>query len=1633
MNQMKNKKNLKDDREFWVKTINKDINKSSFSDCTLNNNKLAYDTINFDIPKEISSKILMICNNSNIGVYIYLISAIQYILKKCSGNDEVLIGIEDLKKQKFNDNCGNILMFKSMIYDDDTFKEFLCKSKEMFINVNKFSGLSIQNIQQLTGVEDFDNKTAIIDTIVTLNCIDSNFYIEDFNLSTIINFFVNETNISCSIKYNTNSVSKSRVKSIESFFINFLSEVTSNSNSKLKMINIIEQKEIDKLTSFSNGKKVSFNREETLKSLFEKQVKKTPNNIAVKCLNYELTYIQLNKKANKLANMLIKSGLEKNEVIGLYFDRSIEMIIAIIATLKVGAAYLPINIDNPTERSKYIVMNSNTKKIITNNKCKNSIDFIGEENIFIIDSSTSSEEIQNPNTKLDADNLAYIIYTSGTTGTPKGCTISHRNIMNLIVGLQDSIYNNYDQILNIACLAPYYFDASVQQIFMSLINGHKLVIPTEDEKAIGDSILEFYCKNNIDISDGTPTHIKMLSNSLKADDYRLKVKHLIIGGEKLSYTVLKKFFDKNSNNNIQLNNIYGITECCVDSSIFLVNKENIKNIGNNILPIGKPLANQQIYVLDKNLNFVPIGVRGEIFISGDCVGKGYLENDDLTATRFIKDPFNKNSIMYKTGDLGKWNDEGDLEYMGRIDSQVKIRGYRIELEEVENAILTFKKNKNVVEDQVVTCKKCLMTSTSKNITFNKDGICNVCENYERYKDKVEDYFKDIDDFKLVMNKARKKSKSKYDCILLYSGGKDSSYVLYNLVEMGYKVLAFTFDNGYISERAFKNIKKITSDLNVDSIICSSENMNEIFVESLKSDATVCSGCFKALTTISTKIAFENDINVIITGLSKGQIMDTKLQSIMELEMYDNGDIDTKLLELRGVYHKKNDRINELLNIELENEKFNDTYFIDFFRYANSSSDNILKYLQEKDKEWIAPEDTGFCSSNCLINDVGIYVHLKNRGFHNYMIPLSWDCRLGLASKDSATQELNDNLNMEGIHSIMKEIGYEEAIDADNVIEEVVVLNKIDSFGDSYLVAYYTAKEKVLISQLKNHLMEKLPHYEVPSYYVQVEKIFKTVNGKVDFNQLMNIKISGCRNSKYEAPRNEIEKKLVKIWTEILEIENISIKDSFFELGGHSINAMVLSSRIYEEFNVEILITDILKLATIETIAIYIEKNKFTKDYLRKIKKVEVREFYPVSSSQKRMFILQNLKINDTTYNVHSTKFIKGELDINKLEQCFINLINRHEILRTSFEFNGNDVVQVIEESINFKIERIEGHNVNIDDLILSLIKPFDLSKAPLIRVAVINLKDDNYIMFIDIHHICTDAIALKILMKELEMLYNGENLSNVELQYKDFSCLQVELLKSSAIQEQRQYWYNKLSDYDFSKDIFKKYRMNNSNERRTERIKFKIGNTLKSQLEALCITNKATLYSVALTAYVILLYKFSGQEDIVIGTPVAGRQYINADNIVGAFINTLPIRSFINSNKTINELLNHIKENMYTALENQDYPFDNIVNDLNVVRKDTENILFNVMFTLNNINYKELSLKKLDTVEYDIKSDKGMVDLSLDGEILNNEMKFYFEYNNMIFSRKSVEKFVYNYIKILRSMTNLNCKVKDIQLEIIKS
>ncbi|MDX1328779.1 MAG: AMP-binding protein, partial [Arenibacter sp.] len=539
---------------------------------------------------------------------------------------------------------------------------------------------------------------------------------------------------------------------------------------------------------------------------------------------------------------------------------------------------------------------------------------------------------------LHATDIAYILYTSGSSGKPKGVLISHAALTNYLTWAKGA-YALEDHI-KMPLFTSIGFDLTITATFLPLITGGELIIYQEMESGPDLSFLDVITDNLVNAIKLTPSHLTLISDM---DLAKSNIKLMILGGEDLKTQLVKSVLNRFTNP-IKIFNEYGPTEATVGC---IVAQYDVSSHTKTIVPIGKPIDNMKAYVLDAYLNLVPNGLVGELFLSGIGLAEGYVNLPNLTLEKFITNPFIKGDKLYSTGDLARWNDSKDLEFLGRKDDQVKLGGVRIELAEVESnllqhpalkncAVLLLEEENRLPEKDVVHCTQCGLPSNYPKTDFDESGVCHLCNAFKSYKDKALRYFKTEDELASLLMSNRGKSPT-YDCISLLSGGKDSTYVLARLVDMGLKVLAFTLDNGYISEQAKENIRSIITKLGVDHIYGSTDQMNKIFVDSLHRHHNVCNGCFKTIYTLSTKLALEKKVPFIITGLSRGQFFETRLSEELFLdEEVQIATIDDTILQARKLYHQEDDAVKQCLDVTMfqKEDTFERVQFLDFYRYSD---------------------------------------------------------------------------------------------------------------------------------------------------------------------------------------------------------------------------------------------------------------------------------------------------------------------------------------------------------------------------------------------------------------------------------------------------------------------------------------------------------------------------------------------------------------------------------------------------------------------------------------------------------------------------------------------------------------------------
>ena len=517
---------------------------------------------------------------------------------------------------------------------------------------------------------------------------------------------------------------------------------------------------------------------------------------------------------------------------------------------------------------------------------------------------------------------------------------------------------------------------------------------------------------------------------------------------------------------------------------------------------------------------------------------------------------------------------------------------------------------------------------------------------------------------------------------------------------------------------------------------------------------------------------------------------------------------------------------------------------------------------------------------------------------------------------------------------------------------------------------------------------------------------------------------------YDAPKTKIQQVLAAIWQEFLGIREIGVHDDIFELGADSLKALTVIARIHEKLNVEVSITEIFTSPTIAGLAERVE-NAGKSSHIS-ITPVEKKEYYPLSSAQTRLYILHHMQ-TENAYNLPFIYVVAGGLDKTRLANAFQALIRRHESLRTSFHSIGEYPVQQIHEKVEFNIEYsdIGPGAADIPGLMKNFVRPFDLTKAPLLRAAVLRQEEEKYLWFLDIHHIISDATGYAILQKDLMKLYDNEALPPLEVQYKDFCAWQKEPNQVGKIQEHTQYWINLFaggSDIPVL-DMPTDYPRSGKLQFKGDRFYFKLAAGEAQAFKELSSQAGATLFAGLLTVLNVLLFKYTGQQDIIIGTPIAGRPHADLRDMVGMFVDMLPLRNRPNPEISYWELLKQVMASSLEAFEHQDAPFEMLVKQLNLGGNLSRNPLFEICLNVQNYEQPVFEIKGLKITHYPYETPTAKFDMLLWANQVADEIHFMLEYSTELFKPTAAEAFSNHYIEIIRQVIeNKDTRLRDLRI-----
>jgi tyrocidine synthetase-3 len=1254
-------------------------------------------TLYFEIDKEQTIALKTLALEEGATLYMVLLAIYMIVLSKLSNQQDILVGAP-VAGRRHADLAGvvgmfvNTLVLRNSPRRENTFTQFLSQVKVRTLSAFAHQDYPFDELVEVVSLTRDTSRNPLFDTVFVMQNMDlpeleiPALTLKPFNYKSRISkfdltlrAFEMEERLSAAFEFCTRLFKKKTVERFIRYFKQAVSAILIDPGKKISELEIISEEEKRQLLYDFNDTEAQYPFYMTVHELFTQQVERMPNSAAIvgaaqsvgawgtvplPMHQVTVTYNELNEKSDHLARILMERGVRPDTIVALMIGRTIEIIIGILGILKAGCAYLPIDPDYPEDRKKYMLTDSNTKILVSEvSKVSEGIEMIDLP--LLIAENKDAEPTCLTHFTLPP-HLCYIIYTSGTTGRPKGVMIEHRNIVRLMVN--DRFFFDFDNRDVWTMFHSYCFDFSVWEMYGALLYGGKLVVIPRWMARDTRQFLDILKARQVTVLNQTPSAFYNLVNEeLFSASRGLSLRYVIFGGEALAPGKLKQW--KQRYPNTRLINMFGITETTVHVTFKEITDKEIEgNIGN----IGGPIPTLTTYIVDNHQKLLPIGVAGELCIGGDGVGRGYLNQPQLTVEKFIESPYDHDERWYRSGDLSRFMTNGEMVYLGRIDHQVQLRGFRVELGEIESRLLS-------------------------------------CQ------------------------------------------------------------------------------------------------------------------------------------------------------------------------------------------------------------------------------------------------------HVK----------------------------------------------------------EAVVIDREDKTGDNYLCAYIipgTAggfeSADFMAEELKQQISEALPDYMIPSFFVSLEKIPLTPNGKVDRRALPVPLVETVKD--YTPPRDDVEKTLVEIWSEVLGIgrDVISIDSNFFQLGGHSIKATSVVSKILKAFDVDLPLVEIFTTSTVRGLAELIKKAK--KEKYISIESIEKKYYYALSSAQRRLYVLQQLDLESTVYNIPVLAILKGPLERVKLAEIFRKLIYRHESLRTSFVVIEGEPVQWIHKSVGFDIEQLAA--AADKNIYHNFVRAFNLSQAPLFRVGMKEIENRKHLLAVDMHHIITDGASMGVFIKEFMSLYNGEELEPLRIQYKDFSDWQNSRKEEKSILRQEKYWLREFEGeipvlhlpLDSERPMIQDFAGNT--------LAFTVGREETEKLRNLATVESTTLFTVLLSIFNVLLAKTSGQEDIVVGSPIAGRRHIDLDRIIGMFVNTLALRNYPAGEKTFRIFLREVRDKTLNAQENQEYLFENLIERLtpNIERDVSRNPLFDVMFVLQNVHISEVVIPPVKLSPYPYKSRVSKFDLTFICEENEPEgnLSFSVEYSTKLFKEGSIKRFI---------------------------
>ncbi|MFS8202197.1 amino acid adenylation domain-containing protein [Streptomyces sp. CWNU-52B] len=1402
--------------------------------------------------------------------------------------------------------------------------------------------------------------------------------------------------------------------------------------------------------------------EDTIADLLAERAAAAPDTTALVFGAETLTYAELDARINRMARLLLDRGAAPERVVALGLPRSLDMVVALFAVLRTGAAYLPLELDHPDDRLVGMLHDARPTLLLSTSAVSARLAAADTPRALLDDPAVVTELASLPadleRQVFSLEHPAYVIYTSGSTGRPKGVVTPYRGLTNMQLNHQREIFGPAvasagGRALRIAHTVSFAFDMSWEELLW-LVEGHEVHICDEELRRDAEALVAYCETHRVDVINVTPTYAHLLIEQGLLEGHRPPL--VLLGGEAVSETVWNRLRDTEGTYGY---NLYGPTE-------YTINTLGGGTLDSATPTVGRPIRGTRAHILDAWLRPVPEGVPGELYIAGIGLARGYLDRPALTAERFVADPFGEpGERMYRTGDLVRRGPDGNLDFLGRTDDQVKIRGYRVELGEIETAL---SRHPQVAHAAVVVRDERLVGYVVPAALTGDDRDGAEREQVGEWQEIYSDEYEEIST--AVFTEEYAGWDSSYDGQPIAfeemrewreaTVARIRSLRPRRILEIGVgsglllSRLAPEAEAYWATDFAAPVIRKIGEELAQDPELAARVTLRAQPADDLTGlpadgyfDTIVINSVIQYFPSVDYLTSvIEGAMRLLAPGgaLFVGDVRNLRLARTFQ----------TEIQQARGVTEEGLERAVER-GLRLEKELLVDP---DYFttlghrvdlrtkraRHHNELSrhryDAVL-YAGEADLALARVPSVGYTDGLDLADLVRAVTPLRFTG-----IP---DARVG-ADRGVDPETLHDlgaGLGRRVLTTWSREPGTYDAVfvtdtdtdtgsDAGGHGPGRTAGLYLPGGGEAPYANEPTAARGAnsLVRRLRDDLKQQLPEYMVPAAFVTLDRLPMNDNGKLDVRALPDAEPAVALGTG-RGPRTPQEEVLCRLFAEVLGLPEVGAEDGFFDLGGHSLLATRLISRARTELGAELAIRDLFEAPTPELLAARADTGRPARPA---VAPAERPDRIPLSPAQRRLWLVERITGSGVAYNFPLVFRLRGELDLDALRSALSDVAGRHETLRTVFQEQDGEPYQVVVPAG----EAVPEFTVRdcAEDALGGLIesaqrRPFDLARELPLRCEVFRVGPADHVVAVVLHHITTDEWSDRPFLTDLNTAYAARTTGGepgwapLPVQYADYTLWQERLLAQVG-DEQLAHWTRTLNglpeELTLPLDRPRPAEPTGAGGRVRLVVPAEVGRTLRD----LSGETGTSMFMLLQAATATLLHRLGAGDDIPLGAPIAGRTDSALDDLVGFFVNTLVLRTDLSGDGlTFRQLVGRVRESALAAFEHQDLPFDRVVEAVNPARVAGRNPLFQVMLGYHYRPDGDADLLGLSTEWSEMDTGRAKFDLHFTFVDEPDQLVLLLDYAADLCDEPTADRLAGRLVRLLEQVTGTpDLPVRDVQV-----